>query len=87
MSALIRIHQYTTVCATTFAQWGAVEALHGPQAEAEKMVREFDRRRNFVYDALKGISGVEVVKPKGAFYIFFLILRPLDPRSVDGVSA
>ena len=25
MSALIRIHQYTTVCATTFAQWGAVE--------------------------------------------------------------
>ena len=36
MSALIRIHQYTTVCATTFAQWGAVEALNGPQAEAEK---------------------------------------------------
>ena len=68
MSALIRIHQYTTVCATTFSQWGAVEALRGPQAEAEKMVKEFDRRRSLVYDALKGISGVEVVKPKGAFY-------------------
>jgi aminotransferase len=68
MSALIRIHQYTTVCATTFSQWGAVEALRGSQEEAEKMVKEFDRRRNLVYDALKGISGVEVVKPKGAFY-------------------
>jgi aspartate/methionine/tyrosine aminotransferase len=70
MSALIRIHQYTTVCATTFAQWGAVEALNGPQSEAEKMVREFDRRRELVYGALKEMPGIEVAKPKGAFYIF-----------------
>jgi len=70
MSALIRIHQYTTVCATTFAQWGAVEALNGSQAEAGKMVEEFDRRRNLVYGALKGMPGIEVVKPMGAFYIF-----------------
>jgi aminotransferase len=70
ISALIRIHQYTTVCATTFAQWGAVEALNGSQAEAGKMVEEFDRRRNLVYGALKGMPGIEVVKPMGAFYIF-----------------
>ena len=69
-SALIRIHQYTTVCATTFSQWGAVEALNGPQTEAAEMVREFDRRRNLVYGALKGMPGIEVVKPMGAFYIF-----------------
>jgi aminotransferase len=68
--AMIRIHQYTTVCATSFAQWGAVEALGGPQSEAEMMVREFDRRRKLVYTALKEMSGVEVVEPKGAFYIF-----------------
>ena len=70
MSALIRIHQYTTVCATTFAQWGAVEALNGSQAEARRMVEEFDRRRNLVYGALKGMPGIGVVKPMGAFYIF-----------------
>lgn len=70
MSALIRVHQYTTVCATTFAQWGAVEALNGPQAEAGKMVGEFDRRRTLVYEALKEMPGIEVVKPMGAFYIF-----------------
>jgi aminotransferase len=69
-SALIRVHQYTTVCATTFSQWGAVEALNGSQIEAEKMVKEFDRRRNLVYEALKAMPGIEVVKPKGAFYIF-----------------
>ena len=34
------------------------------------MVREFDRRRNLVYEALKGMPGIHVVKPRGAFYIF-----------------
>lgn len=70
MSALIRIHQYTTVCATSFAQWGVVAAIEGPQAEAEKMVKEFDRRRDLVYAALKEMPGVRVSKPMGAFYIF-----------------
>ena len=68
--AMIRIHQYTTVCATSFAQWGAVEALNGPQGEAEMMVREFGRRRKLVYAALKDMPGIGVVEPKGAFYIF-----------------
>ena len=68
--AMIRIHQYTTVCATSFAQWGAFEALKGPQAEAEMMVKEFDRRRKLVYTALKNMPGIGAVEPKGAFYIF-----------------
>ncbi len=70
ISGLIRIHQYTTVCATTFAQYGGVEALTGSQAEAERMVEEFNRRRDLVYQALGEMPGLRVVKPKGAFYIF-----------------
>ncbi len=70
ISALIRIHQYTTVCASTFAQWGGIAALTGPQTDAEMMVREFDRRRNLVYSSLKEMPGIQVVKPQGAFYIF-----------------
>jgi aspartate/methionine/tyrosine aminotransferase len=69
-SAMIRIHQYTTVCASSFAQWGAVEALEGPQNEPERMVKEFDRRRKLVYGALQEMPGIEVVEPKGAFYVF-----------------
>lgn len=69
-SALIRIHQYTTVCTTTFAQWGAVEALTGSQAELSKMVKEFDRRRNLVFNALESMPGISTNKPEGAFYIF-----------------
>jgi aspartate/methionine/tyrosine aminotransferase len=68
--AMIRIRQYTTVCSTSFAQWGALEALTGPQGEAEMMVTEFDRRRKLVYSALKDMPDIEAVEPKGAFYIF-----------------
>jgi aspartate/methionine/tyrosine aminotransferase len=70
MSAMIRIHQYTTVCATTFAQWGAYAAVTGPQDEVNRMIAEFDRRRIFVYNALRAMSGIRVMKPQGAFYIF-----------------
>jgi aspartate/methionine/tyrosine aminotransferase len=70
MSAMIRIHQYTTVCVTTFAQYGATEALTGPQDEINRMITEFDRRRGFVYDSLKEMPGIQVLRPKGAFYIF-----------------
>ena len=75
VGALIRIHQYTTVCATSFSQWGGVAAVRGSQIEAERMVREFDRRRNLVYEALKEMPGVRVTKPKGAFYIMPNISR------------
>jgi aminotransferase len=70
VSAMIRIHQYTTVCVTTFAQYGAVEALSGPQDEVEAMIAEFDRRRNLVYNRLEAMPGIRTVKPKGAFYLF-----------------
>jgi aspartate/methionine/tyrosine aminotransferase len=70
MSAMIRIHQYTTVCATTFAQWGAYAAVTGPQDEVKAMVAEFDRRRLLVYNALRTMPGIRVSKPQGAFYIF-----------------
>ncbi|HIJ55824.1 MAG TPA: pyridoxal phosphate-dependent aminotransferase [Deltaproteobacteria bacterium] len=70
MSAMIRIHQYTTVCVTTFAQYGAAEALTGPQDEINRMITEFDRRRGLVYDSLKEMPGIKVLRPKGAFYIF-----------------
>lgn len=68
--AMIRIHQNTIACATTFAQWGGVAALTGPKEPAQKMVAEFKRRRDFLYDAVKQMPGVEAVKPTGAFYLF-----------------
>jgi len=67
--AMVRVHQYTSVCATTFAQYGGIEALNGPQDSVEKMVLEFDRRRRLVCKRLKSMPGLELVEPYGAFYV------------------
>ncbi|MBF0530375.1 MAG: pyridoxal phosphate-dependent aminotransferase [Deltaproteobacteria bacterium] len=73
ISAMIRIHQYSVSCATSFAQWGAVEALNGPQDSVAAMVGEFDRRRQMVYQRLTAMPGLKVTRPQGAFYIYINI--------------
>jgi aspartate aminotransferase len=56
--------------ATTFAQWGAVEAIAGPQDEVEAMVEEFRARRDLIVDGLNAIPGIRCLRPTGAFYVF-----------------
>jgi aspartate/methionine/tyrosine aminotransferase len=56
--------------ATTFAQWGALEAISGPQDEVEAMVEAFRARRDLVVDGLNAIPGIRCLRPSGAFYVF-----------------
>ena len=70
ISAMVRVHQYVTICATSFAQWGAVAALTGPQDDVHHMVAQFDKRGALVSNALQEMPGIQVSKPAGAFYIF-----------------
>lgn len=67
---LIRVHQYSAICATSFAQAGAIAALNGTQTVVEEMVAEFDRRRQPVLQVFSDIPGVSLVRPTGAFYAF-----------------
>ncbi len=68
--ALIRIHQYSVVCANAFAQWGAVAALTGKQDCVAVMRDEFDRRRHLLLDALGEHPELTFVHPQGAFYLY-----------------
>jgi len=70
IDSLIRVHQYSATCATSFAQKGAVAAYRGSQDKVHDMLNEFDRRRRFLVEALEGIEGVSCVRPEGAFYVF-----------------
>ena len=65
---MMKIHQYGFACTTSFAQYGALEALTGDQTSVSKMVLEFERRRDLIYNGMKDIFNVQ--KPEGAFYIF-----------------
>lgn len=60
-----KVHQYATVCANTFIQYAAIEAL---RFEPAPFVEEYRKRRDYCYDRLVGM-GLDVVKPEGAFYI------------------
>jgi hypothetical protein len=70
ISAAKRVHQYTVTCANSFAQYGAVAALTGPQTSVEKMVAEFDRRRRLIVGGLESIGAFGCARPRGAFYLF-----------------
>lgn len=70
ISPLWLIHQYFVACVDSFAQYAALAALRGPQDFVKDMVREFDRRRRFVFKRLNEIEGFSCLLPEGAFYIF-----------------
>lgn len=65
----IDIQSHTTSGATTFAQYGAIAALEGPQDAVEEMRREFEARRTLMYDGLRAL-GLSSPYPQGAFYVF-----------------
>ncbi|MGA2624043.1 MAG: pyridoxal phosphate-dependent aminotransferase [Bacteroidota bacterium] len=57
-------------CTASFSQIAAIEALTGPQRDAERMVEEFKRRRDVIVNGLNSIKGIRCKKPLGAFYVF-----------------
>lgn len=66
----LNINYYS--CVPAYNQVGAQFALESPQSvtEIERMVGEFQRRRDLVVDGLNAIPGVSCQKPRGAFYVF-----------------
>lgn len=70
IKAATDIQSHTTSGATTFAQYGAIAALEGPQDEVEAMRREFERRREVLLAGLQALPGITCTRPGGAFYLF-----------------
>ena len=69
IEAMMKIHQYAIMCASTMSQEAAIEALENCQKEIECMRNDYERRRNFVVARLNEI-GLPCHTPKGAFYAF-----------------
>ncbi|MFO1318097.1 MAG: pyridoxal phosphate-dependent aminotransferase [Burkholderiales bacterium] len=58
----------TESCASQISQWAAVEALNGPQFDAQKMRDIFLQRRDLIVRLLNQVPGVTCQSPGGAFY-------------------
>ncbi|QOY38189.1 aminotransferase [Anaerobacillus isosaccharinicus] len=68
-SAMLKIHQYTMMCASTMAQHAAIEALQSGMEDVKKMVQSYKQRRNYFVKSFDEI-GLPCHVPGGAFYAF-----------------
>lgn len=62
---MIKLQQYSFVCAPSMAQYGAVAAL---SVDMSGVVAAYRRKRDLLYEGLRG--WYEVRRPGGAFYMF-----------------
>jgi aminotransferase len=67
--AMMKVHQYTMLCAPITGQMSAIEALRNGKREVEVMAREYNRRRRVIVKRLNDM-GLTCFTPKGAFYAF-----------------
>ncbi|WNF36331.1 aminotransferase [Bacillaceae bacterium IKA-2] len=69
ISAMLKIHQYSMMCAPTMAQHAAIEALQNGMEDVRKMVQSYKQRRNYIVKSFQEI-GLPCHNPGGAFYAF-----------------
>lgn len=69
IEAMMKIHQYTMLCASIISQEAALEALDEAERDIEEMRAEYQRRRNFLHNSFKEM-GLPCHQPRGAFYAF-----------------
>ncbi len=70
MEAVSRLQSQSITHVTSFAQYGALAAVSGPQDSVASMKKEFKARRKVMLEGLRGLPGVTCPEPKGAFYCF-----------------
>ena len=74
IEGMMKVHQYTVMCAPTAAQMAAVEALRAGEEAVAEMVADYDRRRRIMVAGLNDL-GLDCFEPRGAFYAFPSIRR------------
>lgn len=71
ISAMMKIHQYSMLCASITSQEAAIEALSSADVmkSVEEMKESYRTRRNYLVERLNAI-GIDCHLPGGAFYVF-----------------
>ena len=67
--AMMKIHQYTMLCAPVLSQMASIEALKMADADIAYMKAEYKTRRNFIHSSFEEM-GIPCIHPDGAFYAF-----------------
>ena len=67
--AILKVHQYTLLCASHISQIAALEAAKNGERAVLEMVEEYNQRRRYFVKGLNEI-GLSCSEPSGAFYAF-----------------
>jgi len=69
IEAMMKIHQYAILCASTLSQEAAVEALKGAEVTTGDARESYRIRRDFLKRKMEE-AGLKPTQPAGAFYLF-----------------
>jgi aminotransferase len=69
IEAMMKVHQYSMLCASIISQEAAIEALARGEDEMKKMRDQYHRRRDFIVRRFNEI-GLKCQLPRGSFYAF-----------------
>ncbi|WP_426454606.1 aminotransferase class I/II-fold pyridoxal phosphate-dependent enzyme [Paenibacillus sp. S-38] len=69
ITAVLKIHQYTVMCAPILGQIAALESFRNGMEEKDRMIESYDRRRRAFVSGLRQI-GLPCHEPMGSFYAF-----------------
>jgi aspartate aminotransferase len=70
VKAMTKIQSHATSNVCTFAQYGAIAALEGPQDCVQEMLAAFTTRRQYILERVRSFPQVTCPIPTGAFYVF-----------------
>jgi len=71
IKAMTKLQSQMTSNINSITQKAAIPALLGKADEdVANMLKEFKKRRDYVYEAFNSIPGLSAAKPQGAFYIY-----------------
>ena len=69
IDAMMRVHQYSMLCASIISQEAAIEALERGEPDTVEMREQYRTRRNYIVNALNQM-GLKCHSPRGSFYAF-----------------
>lgn len=83
IKAMSSVQSHAVSHPSSITQYAATVALNGPQDDVKYMVKEFEKRRNYMYKRINEIKFLNCKKPQGAFYVYVDISNILN-HELDG---
>lgn len=70
IKAMTNYQSQSVSCAASFAQTATLQAITHSESELKVALLQLKKRRDYVIELLKGVRGLEVSSPDGAFYVW-----------------